>query len=257
MTCDARLGPVGQVDLWRLGFRRPAEAFEGREIAVIGGTEAFGRGIDLPLARALEQRVGRPCADLTAPNAGLDAVMADPAIGRATGRARVVVLGLTGAHLLRNPFYDVHRFRNDRVVRQTDRMAELYPGLDFFGHHFVGHMLQDLQHASPKRFAMLRDALCRTWVQRMGAFLGGIDAPVIGLWLGDRHPDDPARHVDDGAPAFVTRHMTRAIAPKLAGLVEVVAPEGLDAAAHDRAAERLAPLIGAILDRPAPARRSA
>lgn len=259
----------------RLIFRGDTAPLAGEFVAVIGGIEAFGRFVRVPFAEQVAERTGIRCVNLGAVHAGLDAMLADRVVIAATRRASAVVLTVPGAHEVRNAYYDVHLWRNDRVIRQSDALKVLFPEADFFAKHFVRHMLTDLHAISPERFARIRAALQRQWVDRMSALLDTIDRPTVLVWMGDRRPDQPTRSLGDGDPPFVTGWMLEAVMPKLAGEVRVqrgrhgarmhLRSMMLDAddaraalelpgqRAHDAVAARLSDILPDIVESAAPA----
>ena len=204
----------------KLQCRGPARRLDEDFIAVLGGAETLSRNLSRDVSQVIEGATGVTCVNFSAAHAGPRAYLADPGLLMQVARARAVVLSIPGAHLAQNSCFRVHSRRNDRVVAQSSDLRALYPEVDFISHPFVRHMLSEMLRVSEKRFAVVRDVLRKGWSAGMADLIGAIDAPVYGLWLGQRRPEDLAETLDAGDPSFVTRDMLGA--QDLAGLVEVV-----------------------------------
>lgn len=253
----------------RLRFRGPERALEGPYHAVLGGTECFGKFIARPFADLLEGQTGARVVNLGCVNAGADSFLGDETVLRLARKAAVVVVQLPGAHAVSNPLYTVHPRRNDRFLRPSPVLRGLYPEVDFTEFTFTRHLLGALSRHGPRRFAKLRATLAETWTERMAALTARIGRPVVGLWLARHVPPDIACPSLPGDPLMVTRGMIARLRPRLAGYVEVIAsaeddpldvegmifaPAERDAAAHmpgpaahQAAAERLAPFIKGLV----------
>ncbi|WP_226782197.1 DUF6473 family protein [Oceaniglobus trochenteri] len=210
----------------KLVFRGPAQRLTGDFIAVLGGSETYGRYLPDPYPALVQDRTGVRTVNFGYMNAGVDVFLHDETVIEACRRARAVVLQVTGAQNLSNRFYSVHPRRNDRFVRASPMMRAVFPEVDFTEFHFTGHMLDALARTSEARFALIRDELRRVWVQRMNLLMAQIARPVILLWMADRGPDDPAESAGDGAPMFVTRRMLRQLRGRIARIVEHCPPGG-------------------------------
>lgn len=212
----------------KLLFRGPRRRLDGRYLAVVGGTEVYGKYVERPFSDLLEDHVGLPVVNFGAVNAGIDVFSCDETVLSACSGARAVVLQAMGAHNLRNRFYSVHQRRNDRFLRASTLLRVLYPDVDFTEFAFTRHLIKTLHDANPQRFATVREELQHAWLARMSAFLDGVRAPVVLLWMAERLPDDPCDLHKASDPLFVSRDMIDALRPRLAGAVEAVP----SAAAH-------------------------
>ena len=204
----------------KLMFRGPAQRLNGDFIAVLGGSETYGRYLADPYPALLQDEMGVKTVNLGYVNAGVDVFLNDETILEACRRARSVVLQVTGAQNLSNRFYSVHPRRNDRFVKASPMMKAVFPEVDFTEFHFTGHMLSTLSQTSEARFALIRDELRRVWVQRMNLLMAQIGRPVVVLWMSERSPDDPAETVADGGPMFVTRRMLQVLRGRIEATVE-------------------------------------
>ena len=204
----------------KLLFRGPAQRLSGEFIAVLGGSETYGRYLADPYPALLQDEMGLRTVNFGCVNAGVDVFLNDETVLDACRRASAVVVQVTGAQNLSNRFYTVHPRRNDRFLRASPMMKAVFPEVDFTEFHFTGHTLVSLSQTSAARFALIRDELRRVWVQRMNLLMAQIGQPVVLLWMSERTPDDPAETVDDGRPLFVTRDMIRALRGRIAALVE-------------------------------------
>jgi hypothetical protein len=206
----------------KLLFRGPRRQLDGPYVAAVGGTEVYGKFVERPFPDLLEDHLGCPVVNLGAVNAGVDVVSCDETVLSACSGARAVVLQAMGAHNLRNRFYSVHQRRNDRFLRASPLLQVLYPEVDFTEFAFTRHLIQTLHEIDPQRFVHVREELQAAWIARMNAFLDGVRAPVVLLWMAERRPDaasDLQRATD---PLFVSGALIDAVRPKLAGVVEAV-----------------------------------
>lgn len=250
----------------KLLFRGPKRKADGNHIAVLGGTESYGKFIESPWPELLEQVAGRQAVNLAQMNAGVDVFLNDPTVLDVCRQAQVTVIEMTGAQNLSNRFYAVHPRRNDRFLRASTLLKTIYREVDFTEYNFTRHFLAGLRAASELKFGMIAAELKEAWVARMQKLIGRIGGPVVLLWLSDHAPDAP---VDDplahGNGLFIDAGMIDALRPIVAGVVEVVADaeerrQGfeqmvfgeMDAAAatemlgpvvHKRAAQRVAEFI--------------
>lgn len=249
----------------RLRFRGPRKRRTGRYAAFVGATETFGRFVPHPFVERVEEKTGITCLNLGCVNAGIGAVMQDPSAMAICVEARLTVIEVMGAHNLSNRFYTVHPRRNDRFLRASGDLRELFPELDFADFVFTRHMLRTLRLTCPERFARVRRELTGAWIGRTRAFLETLSDRAVLFWFADRDPPPPGHGVEDGrCPLFVDREMIA----KAAGRTPVIrcqpardtlsaatgglvfAPEDADAArlmlgigAHEAAADALAPLL--------------
>lgn len=258
----------------KLLFRGPRRRAEGDYIAVVGGSETYGKFVEAPYPALLEERLGRPVLNFGCLNAGPDVFAGEPGILELCGKARVTVLQLMGAQNLSNRFYAVHPRRNDRFLRASSLMKTVFREVDFTEFHFTRHMLCTLKARSPDKFALLEEELKAAWVARMKLLLEKLGGPVLLLWLEGCRADPGAGLGPD--PVLVDAAMVAALRDHAAGLVHV-APSpaaraagtagmrfsALDAPAaaglpgpqvHAEVAEALAPALARFLRAPRPAR---
>lgn len=259
-------------------FRGPAREIEGDYLAVLGGTETFGRFIETPYPALLEAATGRMTVNLGCMQAGIDAVLSTSMTEICSG-AQATVLQILGAPTLSNRFYTVDPRNNERFLRASKSFKALYPEVDFGAFDRVDHMLTALARLDADRLSRLRQEVQTAWVARMRTLLGQIEGPKVLLWLSDHAPYSKAT---GGTicrdPLFVDRAMLNALQDHADALVEVVAtPEEIaqgrsrmvfdafDQAAaqqmlgpvvHDRAVEALTPVLADLVGpftRPVPA----
>lgn len=210
----------------KLLFRGPARALTAPYLAVVGGTETYGKFVERPYPALLEERIGVPVVNFGAVNAGVDIFSTDETVLAACSGARAVILQVMGAHNLRNRYYSVHQRRNDRFLRGSTLLRMLYPDVDFTEFHFTRHLIQTLHDIDPARFAAVETELRAAWIGRMRALLRRIEAPVVLLWLADRRPEDPSDLHRTSDPLFVNDAMLEDIRPLVAGIVEAIPTAG-------------------------------
>ena len=206
----------------RTMFRGPQKPLDRPFIAVLGGTETYGKFVERPFADLLERRLGITAVNFGVANAGLDMHLNDPVVVQACNDAALTVIQITGAQNMSNRFYAVHPRRNDRFVKASNVMQSIWPEVDFAEIHFTRHLLTALYAAGPDRFDKLRQELAEAWVARMRGLIRECGGRVILLWMSDRRPEDPSEIGGGTGPLFVDRAMLEALRGDVIGIVEAV-----------------------------------
>lgn len=206
-------------------FRGPARSLDGDYVAVLGGTETYGRFVAEPFPDLVEQRLERPTVNFGCVNAGLDVFIHDRVVIRACRSAALTVVQVVGAVNMSNRFYTVHQRRNDRFLRASRRMTAIWPDVDFSEIHFTRHLLNVLGSSSPRQCASFRAELAGAWTARMQSLVRELSGRVVLLWIADRSPEEAAGDESSNAPLFVTREMIEVLRRDVLDIVEVVAPE--------------------------------
>jgi hypothetical protein len=205
-------------------FRGPAKSLEGAYISVLGGTETYGRFVERPFPDLVGERLGHTAVNFGCVNAGLDVFINDPVIMRACSQSTLTVVQVVGAQNMSNRFYTVHPRRNDRFLRASRKMTEIWPDVDFTEIHFTRHLLNTLRGSSEERFETLRKELADAWFARMRGFARELSGRVVLLWMSDRRPEHLADLSSESGPLFITRDMIEALRPEVLDIVEVVSP---------------------------------
>lgn len=196
-------------------FRGPKRDIEGAFVAVLGGSECYGRCVKYPFPDLIEKELGLPVANFGLQNAGPDAFLNDPWLMEKAGHAAITIVQLFGAQNISNRFYTVHPRRNDRFLSARPALKALFPQTDFTDFHFTRHLLHALQHASPEHFAAVKAGLQQDWLGHMRSLLGQIRGQVILLWIADAmppQPDDPFDLVFN--PMMIDAQMIAALAQR-------------------------------------------
>ncbi len=213
----------------KLLFRGPRRKLDRRYVAVLGGTETYGRFIEKPYPALVEETTEKQVINLGYVNAGVDVFLQDQSVMEVCAKADATVIQLLGAQNLTNRFYAVHPRRNDRLVSVAPLLQTLFRDVDFSEFNFTRHLLVALQQQSPERFVMVADEIKSAWLARMRQLLSAVGGKKILLWIGEEAPGDGSEinaHAPD--PLFVTRGMIDELQPLVADVVEVVgnvAPE--------------------------------
>ncbi|WP_050928567.1 DUF6473 family protein [Aestuariivita boseongensis] len=202
----------------KLMFRGPKKSTDGPYIAVLGGSEVYGRFIERPFTDLVEEACGLPVLNLGHQNAGIDAFLYDPDVMSLAKGARLTVLHVMAAQNMSNRFYRVHPRRNDRFLGPSSVLKSLYHEVDFTDFSFNKHMLSTLRMVGANRFNLLRDELQQAWAARMRLMLQTIDGPVLLLWLREEMPKGLGAE-----PLFVGADMVADLSSATLGVVEVVA----------------------------------
>ncbi len=210
----------------KLLFRGPKRKLDQPYVAVIGGTETYGKFHERPYSALAEERMDHAFINLGCVNAGADVFINDQAVINICSNAVVTVVQITGAQNMSNRFYAVHPRRNDRFLRASNLLKTIYREIDFTDFNFTRHLLSALQEASADKFAMVEAELREAWVGRMKTLISKVDGRVVLLWMSDHSPeDDTASGVDGSDPLFVGRDMIDELLPFIAGYVEIVVSE--------------------------------
>ncbi len=219
----------------KLLFRGPKRKLDGAYVAVLGGTETYGKFLARPFTQMVEDALDHTVVNFGCVNAGVDVFTHDQSILDAANKAAVTVVQMTGAQNMSNRFYAVHPRRNDRFLRASNLLKTIYREVDFTEFNFTRHLLTSLHHASPDKFAMVEQELKEAWVARMKTLISKIESKVILLWMADHTPQSCARSSVDGTdPLFVGEEMINELRPFVSGVVEVeVTPDEIAAGRED------------------------
>lgn len=210
----------------KLIFRGPRKKMAGDYIAMIGGTETYGKFIEKPFPTLVSEAMEMECVNFGCVTAGVDVFSNEIPVIEACSNARVTVVQAVGAQNMSNRFYAVHPRRNDRFLRASALMKTAFGEVDFTDFSFTKHLLTTLQALSKERFSIVRDELKVAWIARMKLLLGKIEGKTVLLWFADRTPEDASTFNGLGRePIFVDRRMIEEIRPFATEVVEVVASE--------------------------------
>lgn len=191
-------GGARNVELCRYGtsrllFRGPERALEAPYWVVLGGTACHAPAVEDPWPALLERRSGRPVANLSVVNAGVDLFLREPVLSRLAAGAERVFVQVVGALNLSNRFYQVHSRRNDRFVGARPPLQALYPEVDFTDFTFTRHMAQVLLRISPERFETVATELRQVWLSRMANLLRPLQGRATLVWIGQGRPPRAGR----------------------------------------------------------------
>ena len=213
----------------RVTFRGPKQETRGPYVAMLGGTETYGKFVPSPYAALVAKALGMPVVNLGCVNAGLDVYMNEAELLQLARRADAKVVQVVGAQNLTNRYYAVHPRRNDRFLGATPLLRGLFPKVDFTEFNFTRHMLVALQRDSIDRFEVVAEELRAAWVLRMKALLSQLGGNVVLLWMAETGPPQPERRVDmQRNPLLIDAEMISAVQPSAAAYLEVVySDEGL------------------------------
>lgn len=229
----------------KLLFRGPQKDLDEPYVAFLGGTEIYGKYVEVPFADLVEAGAGVETVNLGCVNAGVDVFLSDETVLDICKHSKMTVLQISGAQNMSNRFYAVHQRRNDRFLRASTLLRTIYREVDFTDFNFTRHLLQTLAHVSDEKFFMVRQELRDAWVARMRTMAMKLHGDVMLLWISDHSPDDGAACDAIGVdPLFVNREMIEEIRPLVKDVVEVVAT-------HDEIAQGYDLMVYSDLDAPA------
>lgn len=207
----------------RILFRGPRCDTTSAYLAMLGGTETYGKYVADPFAALVAREIALPVANLGCINAGPDVFLNEPAVMEIAAGAAVTVVQILGAQNLSNRYYSVHPRRNDRFLGATAALRSIFRDVDFTEFHFTRHMLKALQASSADRFEVVAEELRAAWVARMKALLGRLSGRSILVWIADVPPPGPSRRANLSlGPILVDAEMIAAIRPLASDFVQVV-----------------------------------
>lgn len=249
-------------------FRGPWRDLTAPYVAMLGGSATFGKYVDRPFPALVEQALGHPVANLAGLNAGPDFYLSDPATLDIAAGGRAVVVQVTGAEALSNPWYTVHSRRNDRFLAATPALRALFPQVDFTDIHFTRHLLQVLERSDAGAFGQVVQGLKQNWLAKMRQLMAGLPARRVLLWLADTPPPERADSLGS-APLFIDCAILDALRPEASAIVlampspqartlarfDMTYPETEatqaaclpGAAVHAEVADRLAPVLRGLM----------
>ncbi len=204
-----------------LTLRGPKKEPDGDYIAMLGGSETYGKYVQYPFPDLVEAVTGVQVLNLGVMNAGIGAFTDDENVSELCNRSKATVVQVLGAQNMSNPLYSVHARRNDRVLGATPALKELYQGLDLTEVHFTRHLMNKLRRLSEESFSEVREVLRDAWVSQMRKLLGQIEGEVMLLWISSRGPQEPEDLSDPTDPLFVDRRMLAALKDQFHTLVEI------------------------------------
>lgn len=229
----------------KLLFRGPKKKLDEPYVAFLGGTETYGKFVDVPFPTLAEAGLGATTLNLGCVNGGVDVFLNDETVADICKKAKVTVLQMPGAQNMSNRFYAVHPRRNDRFLRASTLLRTIYREIDFTDFNFTRHLLQTLAVTSEEKFVTVRQELRDAWVARMRTIASKLQGDVVLLWLSGHSPDDVAAcEAIEGDPLFVSREMIEAIRPLVKDVVEVVVSQDEIEAGYEK-------MIYSDLDAPA------
>jgi Domain of unknown function (DUF6473) len=228
----------------KLQFRGPCRDLAAPYVAVLGGTETFGKFVPDPYPALMQAMTGVTTLNLGCMNAGPDAYLGDPGVMAVAGAAQIGVVQVMGAQNLTNRYYSVHPRRNDRFLAASPLLQALFPEVDFTDFHFTRHMLRTLQAISANRFEVLAEELRAAWVDRMIRLLTGLRGRTVLLWLADHLPMAPGAADLARGPVLVDAEMMAVVGAHATMRVDAVFDPALRES--DLAAMAFAPLEVAI-----------
>ncbi|MDR7123456.1 DUF6473 family protein [Pseudotabrizicola sp. 4114] len=208
----------------RVLFRGPRRDLDRPYVVTLGGTETYGKFVPEPFPALIEAATGLRMVNLGFVNAGLDLYLKDPDVLETASRARLAVVQIVGAQNLTNRFYSVHARRNDRFLRASSYLRNIYREVDFTEFSFTRHMLSTLQAVSENRFEVLAEELRAAWVTRMKTLIASLPCKTLLLWVANTPPPAPGRRSDLAHdPLLVDAEMVAVLRAQVTCYVEVVA----------------------------------
>lgn len=224
----------------RLRFRGPARTLTDPYIAILGGSETFGKGLALPYPALLERKLGHQVANFGVMHAGVSIFSDEGWLIEKASASRLTILQILGAPNMSNRLYSVHSRRNDRFLGVSPALRELFPEVDFTEINFTGHLMRCLSEQPGPAFNALVQELKWAWVQRMKRLIGMIEGDVILLWISQRELSDISLEAETD-PLLVDQTMLDELKDDVQALVQAI-PGGASTLSHDKDASFTSPV---------------
>lgn len=205
----------------KLLVRGPRRDLDLPYLAFMGGTEVYGRFVEVPFVSQVENALGRTCVNLGSVNAGLDSFMRDAELKTVARGADLTVLQVLGAQNISNRMYQVHPRRNDRFLQASNALTALYGEVDFTEFHFNKHLLTGLESCSADRFTAVRTELEIAWVSRMSQLIDELDGKVVLLWLRYELGREDRNSLLNHEPTMVEGAMIDALRGQVQAVIEM------------------------------------
>jgi hypothetical protein len=203
----------------RVTCRGPRRQLNEKYVSCLGGSETFGQFIEKPYSDILESQINMACVNFGVPNGGLDVFLNEPEIMNAASKAAVSVVVLPGAQNVSNRMYKVHPRRNDRFLRPSPQLAQMFPQIDFTEFHFTRHLLLALQEAAPDVFPDVIDEVRYAWAARVRSVISQLRGRVVLLWL--PRPESEVDEITGRDPLFITQGMVDELRSRVIDVVSV------------------------------------
>lgn len=209
----------------KLMFRGPKRDTSGEYLAFIGSTETYGKYVEDPFPKLIEDQIGFPCVNFGAVNAGVDAFLSEETVMDICKGAKTTVIQAMGAQNMSNRFYSVHPRRNDRFLKASTLLKTIFREVDFSEFSFTRHMLTTLKKVSPDKFATVEAELKTAWMARMEHLLKQMEGPTVLLWIRDEAIQPGGDAVLGMEPLFIDAEMIATMRLYATHVIEVVIPE--------------------------------
>jgi hypothetical protein len=211
----------------RQRYRGPKPDLQSPYVAMIGGSETFGKFSPKAYPGIVEDLLDYPVANWGTPGAGPGFFLRDPVLLEACSCAQVCVISVMGAHPVSNRLYTVFKRRNARLRGSSEMLNTLFPEVDIEDFRFVRNMLNRLQMTSEDKFKVVELEIRAAWIARMRDLLESIETRRVLFWMSSRTPEDASGKMTKSSmgvePAMVDRQMIDAISPYVDDVVEFVA----------------------------------
>ncbi len=208
----------------KLLFRGPKKDLSDDYIAFLGGTETYGKFVEVPFADIIGSRFNVSAVNLGCVNAGLDIFSNDQTVLNICSQAQATVLQVPSTHSISNRYYKVHPRRNDRFLEATPLLRSLFPKFNAHAYDFIKDMLAALKDESEHKFELIQQELQECWVAHMISLSEQISGKVFLLWIAPHCIDDELASRDVMAePMFVERKMIEEVRGYFTDLIEISA----------------------------------
>ena len=214
-------------------FRGPPEPIAKPYVVFLGAAQTFGRFVELPFPKLLQQRLGMRCVNLGAAGGGPDLFLQDEEILALCAGAEACVLQIMSGRSVSNRFYEVDGRRNAVVKSVSPELREVVAAMERNGRKLFAHdILAKIEQLKDENLTRaVFDEVRSAWVAAYVRLLANIDTHRILFWFSERSPDSRETYSHRRSlmkfPQLVDKEMIEAVRPFSNAYVECVTSAGM------------------------------
>lgn len=214
-------------------MRGPLEPIGKPYIVCLGAAQTFGRFVERPFPRLLQERLGVRCVNLGAAGGGPDLFLADKEILALCAGAEACVLQVMSGRSINNAFYSVEQRRNAIIKYFAPELRDVIWDMRQKGRKLMAHdvLLKIRQKKNPQLTQRVFGEVRRAWVEAYWRLLSDIRTYSILFWFSERTPDSKEAYEHQGKwmkfPQMVDKSMIDAVRPRADAYIECISSAGL------------------------------
>ena len=213
--------------------RGPEEPIAKPYIVCLGAAQTFGRFVEQPFPRLLQERLGVRCVNLGAAGGGPDLFLADEEILALCAGAEACVLQVMSGRSINNGYYRVEKRRNAIVASVSPDLRDVAQAMRQERRKLSAHdFLQKVkQQKDPDLAQRVFDEVRRAWIEAYARLLKDIRTHRVLFWFSERPPESREKYTHGGAlmkfPQLVDKGMIEAVRLHADDYVECASSDGM------------------------------